>query len=134
VNPDCPQTLASAQSGTSALNGQQGRLVYMGDLNRPGFTGERLVQMLSRFFRGVQGFVEVHLCFLRRDVSDFTVQAIFVVPVYPFQGFPFDLTDGFPWPHEVYDFGFEQADCAFGQGIVIAVTDASHGGVDTGLS
>jgi len=42
-------------------------------MNRPGFTGELLVQMLGCFFSGIQGFIEVLLCFLRRDVSDFAV-------------------------------------------------------------
>lgn len=42
-------------------------------LNRPGFTGELLVQMLGCFFIRVQGLIEVLLCFLRRDVSDFAV-------------------------------------------------------------
>ena len=69
--------------------------------------------MLGCFFSGIQDFVEFLLCFLRRDVSDFAVQAFCVVPVHPFQGFPFDLPDGFPRPHEVNDLGFEQSDCAF---------------------
>ena len=55
------------------------------------------------------------------ELSDFAVQAFCVVPVHPFQSFPFDLPDGFPRPHEVDDLSFEQADCAFGQGIVVAV-------------
>jgi hypothetical protein len=67
-----------------------------------------------------------------RDVSDGAVQAFRcpavvcpsqtmrggVVPVHPFQGFPFDPTDGFPWAEEVDDFGFEQANRAFGQRVV----------------
>ena len=48
-------------------------------------------------------------------------------PVYPFQGFPFDLSDGLPLPHEVDDLGFEQADRAFSQSIVIAVADGRRG-------
>ena len=67
---------------------------------------------------------------MRRDVSDFAVQAFCVVPVHPFQGFPFDLADGFSRPHEVDDLSFEQADCAFGQGIVVAVADAAHRRID----
>lgn len=43
------------------------------DLNRPGFTGECLVQLLGRFFSGIQGLIEILLCFFRRDVSDFAV-------------------------------------------------------------
>ena len=44
-----------------------------GNLNRPGFTGELLVQILSYFFSGIQGFIEVLLCFMRRDITDFAV-------------------------------------------------------------
>ena len=43
------------------------------ELNRSGFTGELLFQMLGRFLSGIQGFIEVHLCFFWRDVSDFAV-------------------------------------------------------------
>ncbi len=42
-------------------------------LNRPGFTGELLVQILSCFFSGIQGFIEVLLCFMGGDVIDFAV-------------------------------------------------------------
>ena len=42
-------------------------------MNRPGFTGELLVQLLGCFFCGIQGIIVVLLCFLRRDVSDFAV-------------------------------------------------------------
>ena len=42
-------------------------------VNRPVFTGELLFQMLGRFLSGIQGFIEVHLCFFWRDVSDFAV-------------------------------------------------------------
>ena len=42
-------------------------------LNRRGFTVELLVQMLGCFFSGVQGLIEVLLCFFQRDVSDFAV-------------------------------------------------------------
>ena len=41
-------------------------------MNRPGFTGELLFQMLGCIFIHVQGFIEVLLCFLRRDVSEVT--------------------------------------------------------------
>ena len=46
--------------------------------------------------------------------------------VRPFQGFPFDLAHRFPGADLVDDLGFEQADDAFGQGVVIGVT----GGAD----
>ena len=60
-------------------------------LNRPGFTGEDLVQMLGCFFMFVQGFIEELLCFVRRDIADGAVKPLGVVPVDPFQRFPFKL-------------------------------------------
>ena len=42
-------------------------------LNRPGFTGECLVQLLGRFSCDIQGLVVVLLSFLRRDIADFRV-------------------------------------------------------------
>ena len=60
-------------------------------LNRPLFAGERLVRMLGCFFIWVQGCIEHLLCFMRRDISDGAVQALGVVPIDPFQRFPFKL-------------------------------------------
>ena len=71
--------------------------VFCGDqllvsyLNRPRFTGERLVQILGCFFMCVQGFIEHLLCFVRRDISDGAVKTLGVVPIDPFQRFPFKL-------------------------------------------
>jgi hypothetical protein len=45
----------------------------LANLNCPVFTGELLVQILSCFFIGIQGFIEVLLCFMWRDVTDFAV-------------------------------------------------------------
>jgi len=89
-------------------------MVISGRLNRPGFTGECFVQILGHFIKVVQVCIECLLRFLWRDVSDGTVQALGVVPIDPFQGFPFDPADGFPRAEEVDDFGFEQANRAFG--------------------
>ena len=66
------------------------------NLNRPGFTGERLVQILGCFFMGVQGFIEHLLCFMRCDISDGAVKALGVVPIDPFQRLPFKLAHRFP--------------------------------------
>ena len=60
-------------------------------MNRPRFTGERLVQILGCFFMCVQGFIEHLLCFVRRDISDGAVKTLGVVPIDPFQRFPFKL-------------------------------------------
>ena len=81
----------------------------MGYLNRPEFTGECFVQMSGYFINVVQVCIECLLCFLWRDITNGAVQAFGVVPVHPFQGFPFDSADGFPWAEEVDDFCFEQA-------------------------
>ena len=44
-----------------------------------------------------------------------------------------DLPGGFPGPHEVDDFGFEQANYAFCQSLVITVAHAADRWVDTGF-
>ena len=88
-------------------------------MNRPGFTGECFVQILRHFIKVVQVFIECLLRFLWRDVANGAVQAFIVVPVHPFQGFPFDPTDGFPGAKKVDDFGFEQTNRAFGQRIIV---------------
>ena len=51
---------------------------------------------LGGFFKGVQVFVESFLRFIGREISDSTVEALRVVPIDPFQLFPFQLADGFP--------------------------------------
>jgi len=85
--------------------------------------------MSGNFINGIQVCIEGLLCFSRRDVSDGALEALGVVPADPFQCFPFDLADRFPRAEEFDDFGFDQADDAFGQGIVLAVPDASDGWV-----
>ncbi len=103
------------------------------EVNRPGFTGEFLVQRLGCIFSSVQVCVECLLCFVRRDVADGAMQAGVVVPVDPFQGFPFDLTNGLPGSEGLDELGLEQADDAFGEGVVIGIPDAPDRGVDAGL-
>jgi len=66
------------------------------ELNRPGFTGGYFVQSLGYFIKGVQVCIEGLLCFLWRDISDGAVEALGVVPIDPFQSFPFDLAHRFP--------------------------------------
>lgn len=61
------------------------------------------------------------------------MQAFGVVPVDPFQGFPFDLSHRLPWAEEVDDLGLEQADDAFGQSVVIGISDAADRGIDPGF-
>ena len=54
--------------------------------------------------------------------------------MHPFQGFPFDLADGFPRAEVLDDFGLEQSDDAFCGGVVAAVADASNRHVDAGFA
>ena len=69
--------------------------------------------MSGDFIKGVHVCIESLLCFERCDIANGAVQALGVVPVHPFQGFPFDLAHGFPRAEEVDDFGLKQADDAF---------------------
>ena len=70
---------------------ENAEIAVSSDVNCPGFTGERLVQMLGCFFIGIQGFIEHLLCFMRRDISNCAVKTLGVVPIDPFQRFPFKL-------------------------------------------
>ena len=67
--------------------------------------------------------------------------------VRPFQGFPFDFAHRFPWTDlvdalpgkrlssiAVKDFGFEEANDAFGQRIIIGITNGSDREIDLGFS
>ena len=51
------------------------------------------------------------------------MQARVIIPVDPFQGFPFDVANGLPRAEELDDLGLEQADDAFGEGVVIGISD-----------
>ena len=82
---------------------------------------------------GVQGCIEVVLRLIGCAVSNCAVQALSVVPSDPFQGFPFDLSSGLPEAQEFDDLGFEQADDALGEGVVVRVTNAADGRVDAGV-
>ena len=61
------------------------------------------------------------------------VESSVVVPVDPFQGGEFDVVEAFPGAAVVDQFGFEQADLGFGQGVVQGVTDRADAGRSTGL-
>ena len=67
------------------------------------------------------------LCFDWRDVSKWLNQALFVEPIDPLQGFPFDLIFGFPRPQTVDDLSFEQPGDCLGQRVVITVSDTANG-------
>ena len=81
----------------------------------------------------VQVCIERLLCFCGWDVSDGAKKSAVVIPIDPFQRFPFDLAHRFPWADLVYDLCFEQANHAFGKGVVIGVSDGSDREVDLGV-
>lgn len=58
------------------------------------------------------------------------MQARGVAPVDPFQGSPFNLSRRLPRSKEVDHLGLEQANDAFGQGVIAAVADAADRGGD----
>ena len=94
VKPVAPILRDLAIYSGSTILGDGGVIMILdpnGIVNRPGFTGERLVQILGCFFMCVQGFIEHLLCFVRRDISDGAVKTLGVVPIDPFQRFPFKL-------------------------------------------
>lgn len=62
------------------------------------------------------------------------MQAFGVVPIDPFQRLPFDLGHGFPGAEEVESLGFEQANDAFGQGVVVGIPDGANGRVDASFA
>ena len=101
-------------------------------LNRPGFTGEFFVQILCYFIKLVYVCIEGLLCFLWCDVSDGAVQAFCVVPIHPFQSFPFNLTRSFPRTKKVDKFGFDTVDrqgmqaCPRGGPIVLSASALSY--------
>jgi hypothetical protein len=69
-------SMSSADSRTDAscpTNSLSISVIWIFALNCPVFTGELLAQILSCFFIGIQGFIEVLLCFMWRDVTDFAV-------------------------------------------------------------
>ena len=57
-----------------------------------------------------------------------------VEPVHPFEGGELDGLEAAPWTGTTDDLGLEQADHRLGEGVVIGVPDAAHGGRDAGLA
>ncbi len=77
--------------------------------------------------------IEMDLCFRGRDVAGRLEQAAVVEPVDPFEGGKLDRFETAPRSAPYDDFGFEEADDYFCEGVVIAVTDDAHGGLDASL-
>jgi hypothetical protein len=68
-----------------------------------------------------------------RNVAAVFVETAVVEPVDPFQGGDLDVVGGAPWPSRFDQFGLVEAVDRLGEGIVIAVTNAADGGLDTRL-
>ena len=66
-------------------------------------------------------------------VTDRPMQPVIVVPVKPFQDFSFELACGFPRAEAFDDFRLGQSDDGFGQGVFVAVSNASDRHVDSGF-
>ena len=54
------------------------------------------------------------------------MEPVAVVPMDPFAGFPFDLTDGLPGAEQVDDFCFEEPDDGFGQSVVVTIPHTAY--------
>lgn len=92
-------------------------------VNRPVFQ-RGLCSTFRLLFQGRCLLTECILLFVRRLAADHPVQRFLVVPVDPFRCFPSKLSGSFP-EAEVLDYlGLEQSDASFGQGVVVAVSDA----------
>ena len=70
---------------------------------------------------------------LRGDVSDWAKKSAVVIPIDPFQGFPFDFAHRFPWSDLVDHLGFEQADNALGEGVIVGFANGSDRKIDLGF-
>ena len=57
-----------------------------------------------------------------------------IIPIDPLQRPPFDFAHGFPWTDLVNDFGFEEANDALGQCIIVGVANGSNREIDLGFS
>ena len=72
--------------------------------------------------------IVLFLSFGGRDIADRFEQPPMVEPVDPFKRGVFDSLEAAPGSTPVYDFGFVKAVDGLGQGVVIAVADASTDG------
>ena len=69
----------------------------------------------------------------RRDVADGFQQPAVVEPVHPLERGVLDGLDAPPRPAPMDDLGLVEAVDGFGQGIVVAIANAAHGGFKAGL-
>ena len=97
------------------------------------FSREYFIQLLGCFFKLSVLLAECVLLFVRGLATDRAMQSVLVAPVRPFHDFPFEPAFGFPRAEVLDDFRLEQSDDGFGQGVVLAVSNASDGHVDSGF-
>ena len=72
--------------------------------------------MSRRSYRVSSGLHRTPSLLLRVDLADGADDTVVVIPIGPFEGFPFDLAHRFPWADLVDDVSFEWSNDAFGQG------------------
>jgi hypothetical protein len=58
-------------------------------------------------------------------------EAVVVEPPDPLQGGEFDVLQAPPWALSANDLGFEEADHALGQGVVVGIAPAADGRLDS---
>ena len=77
--------------------------------------------------------IVARLGFRRRDIADRREQPPVVEPVHPFERRQLDGLEAVPWPAPVDDLGFVEAVDGLGQGIGVAIADATDRRLDAGL-
>ncbi len=87
----------------------------------------------AAIFFWLQGSFVFLLRFDWCGVTERLKQALFVEPIHPLQGFPFDLIFGFSRPQSIDDFGFKHADDRLGESVVISVSDTANGRFKPGI-
>ena len=102
------------------------------ELNRPGNSGDWFSESSRDGWTVLTAIVDL-LVLGWGDVSEGFEKPSVIEPVDPFEGGEFDVLDAAPGPAAPDDLGFEQADNALGQGVVVGVTDAADGPLDAGL-
>jgi hypothetical protein len=88
---------------------------------------------LRRHGAGLQFGVVAFLGLCGRDVADGLEQAAVVVPVDPFERGELDRLEAAPWPASADDLGLEETVDRLGECVVVAVADATDGGLDPRL-
>src|SRR3984957_3481062 len=102
------------------------------EVNRSGLIGGCLFE--SRRHVGLlRHGVVAFLSFGRRDVADGLQQPAIVEPVHPLQGRKLDGLERAPWSASMDDLGLVETVDRFGEGVVVRVAHAAHGGLDARL-